>query len=93
MSIDLREEPVAFNGSGQSRVLRLTVHDNGGGFDPGASLGIGMTAMRERVGGLGGSANIESARGGGTTVSVVVPLPAGKGAHRPREELIEGHMQ
>jgi len=93
MSIDLGEELVAPNGSDRSRVLRLTVHDNGAGFDPGASLGIGMTAMRERVGGLGGSANIESAPGAGTTVSVIVPLSAGKGTLRPREELIEGHMQ
>lgn len=93
MTIDLREEQVAANGSGRpSRKVRLEVQDNGAGFDPGASMGIGMTAMRERVGGLGGAMSVESARGKGTTVAIVVPLKAAKAERAAREEAMEGHV-
>jgi two-component system sensor histidine kinase UhpB len=93
MSIDLREEQVAANGSDQPmRKLHLKVHDNGAGFDPGASMGIGMTAMRERVGGLGGTMTIDSSRGRGTTVVIAVPLRAAKAERAARQEAIEGHV-
>ncbi|MFA5900787.1 MAG: ATP-binding protein [Hyphomicrobium sp.] len=94
MSIDLREERVAANGAGQPvRTLRLKVHDNGKGFDPDASMGIGMTAMRERVGGLGGVARFDSAPKGGTTVSVDVPLAAVKAERAARVAAIEGDVR
>lgn len=93
MNIDMREEQGASNGVGRAtRKLRLTIHDNGAGFAPGASMGIGMTAMRERVGGLGGSASIESVPGQGTTVSVLVPLKPRKSEHAAEAEAIEGHV-
>ena len=41
-------------------------------------MGIGMTAMRERVRGIEGSSEIASSPEEGTTISVVVPLRAGR---------------
>jgi two-component system sensor histidine kinase UhpB len=93
MSIDLREEQGASNGADRSaRKLRLVVHDNGAGVAPGAPMGIGMTAMRERVGGLGGTAGIESSPGRGTTVLVLVPLSPRKSEPAPEAKAIEGHV-
>ena len=66
---------------GQEEV-RLTVQDNGRGFDPTAVPApgthrphLGLTAMRERTHLLGGSLTIDSAPGCGTRVVVVVPRP------------------
>ncbi len=59
----------------------ITLADNGNGFDyeeiinrPPEHKGIGLTAMRERAKMLGGSLDIESDIGMGTTVSVTIPL-------------------
>jgi signal transduction histidine kinase len=60
------------------RLLALTVRDDGRGFDPGAaahrSRRLGLTSMEERAAALGGALTIESAPGGGTTISLEVPL-------------------
>lgn len=54
--------------------LRLHVEDNGRGFDPGArATGFGLTGMRERVAGLGGTLDLRSAPGQGTRISAVFP--------------------
>jgi NarL family two-component system response regulator LiaR len=53
------------------RDLRLTVADDGRGFDPDTvkgSIGMGLDHMRERAHALGGVVEIESARGSGTEV-------------------------
>ncbi|MER6988783.1 sensor histidine kinase [Saccharopolyspora hirsuta] len=55
-------------------LLVLDVRDDGTGFDVDAASGFGLTALRERVGQLAGSAEIESAPGAGTALSVAVPL-------------------
>jgi len=52
-----------------------------------------MTAMRERVGGLGGVARFDSAPKGGTTVSVDVPLAAVKAERAARVAAIEGDVR
>lgn len=63
------------NGSRPLHTLRLIVHDNGTGFAATASLGLGLTAMRERVRSIEGTSLIDSPlSGGGTTISVTVPL-------------------
>jgi signal transduction histidine kinase len=55
--------------------LLVTVRDNGSGFDSAsAPAGIGMTSMRERAVGLGGSLQVESAPMQGTTVSARLPF-------------------
>lgn len=60
---------------GDAVVLRVA--DNGAGFDslhPRDGAGMGLTTMRERVEGLGGSLKISSAPGEGTVVEATVPL-------------------
>jgi len=55
-------------------VARVSVEDLGLGFDPEARHeGFGLLALRDRVGQMGGSVEIESAAGGGTRVVVSVP--------------------
>jgi len=62
--------------------LHLEVRDDGVGLGPDAAAttgrGLGLSGMRERARLLGGTCCIESRRGGGTAISVVLPLvPAG----------------
>lgn len=55
--------------------LRLSIRDEGQGFDPAApSAGMGLRSMRERLAALGGDLDIESAPGQGTALSARVPL-------------------
>lgn len=62
--------------------IRLDIVDDGIGFDP-ASIGarpaglghIGLDAMRQRAYEQGGSLSVESEPGGGTAVSVALPVP------------------
>jgi signal transduction histidine kinase len=54
--------------------VRLTVADDGRGFDPGAADGgYGLNGMRERVRQVGGTVEVDSAPGRGTKVSAEVP--------------------
>lgn len=68
VSLDLTEDAV-----------RLSVEDNGSGFEVNEVLaarkGIGLSTLRERVEMLGGQAQIDSASGRGTKVSLVIPVP------------------
>jgi two-component system, NarL family, sensor histidine kinase UhpB len=56
--------------------VTLAVRDNGRGIDPLAPKGLGSLGMRERVEGLGGDYAIDSERGRGTSLRVVIPLRA-----------------
>jgi two-component system sensor histidine kinase DegS len=60
-------------------VVRVTVEDNGSGFDVAEALaakkGIGLSTLRERVEMMGGQVQIDSAPGRGTKVSLGLPLP------------------
>lgn len=58
--------------------IQVTIKDDGGGFDPAnvGTAGIGIIGMRERVSAIGGSIVIESGAGRGTTVTILLPLPA-----------------
>jgi two-component system sensor histidine kinase UhpB len=84
IEIGEHEDPQGGNGAGPIGKLRLVVRDDGEGFAPAAPLGLGLTAMRERVRTIDGSSHIESSPKGGTTVTVLVPLPAptGEGTHQ-----------
>ena len=54
--------------------VRLTVTDDGRGFDPGAARGgYGLRGMRDRVGQVGGTVEVTSAPGAGAEVRVEVP--------------------
>jgi signal transduction histidine kinase len=65
--------------TGKSDMLRLTVTDHGPGFDPQLierSGRLGLAGMRERAELLGGTFEIQSAPGLGTTVRLSWPLSA-----------------
>lgn len=52
----------------------LSVQDNGTGLDAKAvTPGLGMVAMRDMLGAVGGSVQIDSVLGRGTTVTAIVP--------------------
>jgi signal transduction histidine kinase len=56
--------------------LRFTVTDDGGGFDRAAvPSGAGLANITERLAAVGGSTDIRSEPGRGTTVAGTVPLP------------------
>jgi len=58
-------------------VLGMTVHDDGAGFsgEPGPDAN-GWRNLRQRLNDIGGDCAIESVPGGGTTVSISLPLAA-----------------
>lgn len=57
--------------------LTLSVRDDGQGFDPRADQdGYGLAGLRARAGEVGGSVEVRSAPGGGTAVTVRLPVPA-----------------
>jgi signal transduction histidine kinase len=62
----------------ESIVVRVT--DDGRGFDPARSRGMGILGMEERVKHLGGTLRVESQMGKGTTVTADLPIPAGVAA-------------
>ncbi|MCO5993960.1 sensor histidine kinase [Actinoallomurus rhizosphaericola] len=53
--------------------VRLEIRDDGVGFGPGTARGFGLHGMRERVGQVGGTFDVRSEPGAGTTVTVEVP--------------------
>lgn len=64
------------------RKVELTVEDDGVGFDPKEvrrrsfrNAGIGLLGMRERAAALGGSLQVVSAKGRGTTIRAALPVP------------------
>ncbi|MBG0565577.1 sensor histidine kinase [Actinoplanes aureus] len=59
-------------------VIVLDVRDDGTGFDRPQAGGFGLTALRQRVGALSGSVDVESSPGAGTAVSVTVPVIEGE---------------
>jgi signal transduction histidine kinase len=62
--VEIREE---------DRRVRVTVRDDGGGFDASASSsGFGLLGMRERAELLGGELTIDSSPGRGTTVRAIL---------------------
>jgi signal transduction histidine kinase len=62
-----------------TNTLLVTVEDDGVGFEPsdlrraGASRGLGLIGIRERVSQLGGTVRVESAPGNGTRLTVELP--------------------
>ena len=75
-----RRIDVAISIDADSGTVELLVADDGIGFDTSAEhLGhLGLGTMRERATVLGGSTTVESERGVGTRVTVVVPVDAGR---------------
>ncbi|MEH1835578.1 MAG: sensor histidine kinase [Nostoc sp.] len=59
-----------------SEIVRLSVVDNGCGFNRGSSIGIGfgLQGMQERIAALGGTFTLETEPGRGCRIGVEVPL-------------------
>lgn len=79
-----------------ARQARLSVADDGAGFDPAAAHqagGLGLASIAERAGLLGGWSRIVSAPGGGTEIAVVVPLPEPAGALTQWRRLVRRHRR
>ena len=57
-------------------MLWLTIEDDGSGFEPLRTRGMGLLGMEERVRQLGGRLEVQSMPAGGTTVRVSLPVPA-----------------
>ena len=76
------DHPIILSGVGaminsQDDRLRLTIEDDGRGFDGSAEPGpghLGLAGMRERLALVGGKLSVETARGKGTTIYADVPL-------------------
>ena len=63
--------------------LLLAVSDDGVGFDPARpreGRSLGLASMRERLHLVGGTLDIESSPGQGTTIVAWVPISGGEGA-------------
>lgn len=64
--------------------VEIRIEDDGKGFDPPATApqaterGFGLTSMRERARGLGGSLTVRSRPGHGTSVCISLPIPEGR---------------
>jgi signal transduction histidine kinase len=54
--------------------IRVRITDDGTGFDPNRTRGMGLLGMEERVKRLGGIVEIESRPGAGTTIRSELPL-------------------
>ncbi|HXF82287.1 MAG TPA: sensor histidine kinase [bacterium] len=55
--------------------LRCRIRDDGAGFDPASADGDGLAGLRERVREAGGTLEVTSRPGAGTTVTAAFPLP------------------
>jgi signal transduction histidine kinase len=53
--------------------IAVTIRDNGRGFDPQKTRGLGLLGMEERVRRLGGRLNVDSKAGEGTVVRAELP--------------------
>jgi signal transduction histidine kinase len=60
-------------GEGASAQLSVHVEDDGVGFDPAGTAGVGLAGLRDRAEQVGGALDVASAPGEGTRVTVRVP--------------------
>lgn len=72
----------------------LDVRDNGRGFDETDGTGFGLTSMRQRIRGIGGHVEIQSAPGDGTSLSARVPaIGPGDGVEDRASDSEKGHQR
>ena len=65
--------------------LLLNIHDDGRGFDVRHTKGLGLLGVQERVTRLGGTCQIHSQPGSGTTLSAELPFTSENGSEQIRE--------
>ncbi|MBN1091653.1 sensor histidine kinase [Blastococcus sp. TML/M2B] len=61
-------------GAGDEAHVSVHVEDDGVGFDPAVSAGVGLAGLRDRAEEVGGAVDVRSAPGEGTRVTVRVPV-------------------
>jgi|SRR5579863_5311713 len=66
----------------EEKQIRVTIQDDGHGFQPRLEKGMGILGMEERVRHLGGAFQIESEPGKGATISISLPFQQ---RHDPRQ--------
>ncbi|HWE49947.1 MAG TPA: sensor histidine kinase [Bryobacteraceae bacterium] len=54
--------------------IRVSIQDDGKGFEPSKEAGLGILGMGERIARLGGSISLDSERGRGSIISFELPL-------------------
>jgi signal transduction histidine kinase len=57
-----------------TKLITVTVRDDGHGFDPTRTRGLGLLGMEERVRRLGGALRIDARPGSGTKITAELPL-------------------
>jgi PAS domain S-box-containing protein len=68
---------VAISLVGENQAIRLSIRDNGKGFDPAqktSQVGLGLDSMKERAYIIGGDFSAKSQPGQGTVIEVLAPL-------------------
>ncbi len=65
--------------------IRVRISDDGRGFDPKRTRGLGILGMEERVKRLGGDFTVDSAPGRGTAILAELPLPPRRGRCMTRQ--------
>jgi signal transduction histidine kinase len=60
----------------ETNYLRVSIEDDGKGFDPGRVRGLGLVGMSERVSQLGGVLKVDSDPTRGTRLRIDLPLPS-----------------
>lgn len=65
---------VALDAGHDGHLLQLSVRDDGRGFDPAHSGGLGLVTMRERAQQVGGTLDIDTTPGAGSCVRARIPL-------------------
>jgi signal transduction histidine kinase len=65
--------------AGGASGIEIEISDDGQGFDPQRTRGLGILGMEERVKRLGGSLAVQSAPGQGSMVKAELPLPVTAG--------------
>ncbi len=56
--------------------LALSIEDDGRGFSPSETLGLGLLGARERIAALGGTLRVATAPGEGTRLRIALPVAA-----------------
>ena len=78
----------------EGRTLRITIQDNGCGFEPAtATGGDGLTNMKRRLQDIGGTCVVESQRGDGTTVHLQLVIPSVRQDSRPGNGTKKNHVE